>query len=330
MQLVSEVIDGAPFDRPARSIQRDERKLFEKPDPNLMRFVDANPPPLAVYAFPSAYEPIAFAPPRGVFEGKALRLEWQTINGRQPFYHRNADVDEIGYQICGERTQITECGTIELRPGQFSSIPVAVAHDNYGRSDIHLIFYVPGPAKPCVPPVAVGSYLATPFEGWEAKPMLEISTTGLGAPHCDVAYSMVDEVLLLKAALHCEDKMQVLEAPAPSGGVAWIYKAPGVWIGQAENDRTLDRTYVRHLCADEIQYQIEGRRTLVSQRGVVTLNPGDFTSIPMGCAFASVSDGPSKHLAILTSEHVPPVRAPDRLADADVLGFLEARATLSA
>lgn len=147
MKVVTEVIDGAPFARPERVVERDEMRLFERPGPNVVRFLTADLPQLAVYSFPTRYEPVQFAPPRGVFEGPSLRLEWQTMSahGRQPFYHRNTDVDEIGYQVCGERTLMSECGTIELRPGQFSAIPVSVAHDNYGRDDIHLIFYVPVP-----------------------------------------------------------------------------------------------------------------------------------------------------------------------------------------
>src|SRR5947199_7404845 len=56
------------------------------------------------------------------------------------------------------------------------------------------------------------------------------------------------------------------------------------------------RSYIRRLGADEIQYQVDGTRTLVTQRGVVTLEPGDFVTIPRGCAQASVSTGRSRHL----------------------------------
>ncbi len=323
VRIVDEIIDGFPTNRPVRTIKRDEKRFFDKPDPALMRFVTADVQPLGVYKFISKYEPVRFSPPRGVFEGPFLRLEWQTINGRQPFYHRNADVDEIGFQICGERTQLTELGTVELRPGQFSSIPVGVGHDNYGREDIHLIFYLHGPVEACVPPVELGEYKTPPFPGWEQRPMLEISTLCLGGPHCDVAYSVIDESLLLQAATRFEEKMAVLEAPATTGHVEWIYKAPRIWIGHTNLEPSGTRSYTRHLCADEIQYQVSGRRTLITQRGIVELEAGEFVCIPLGCAFASISQEPSQHVSLLTSENTPAVCEPDRFADMDFAGFLD-------
>ena len=324
MQLVTETISSLPFDRPDRVVQRDEARLFEMPSAHAMRFLTADLPALCVYRYPTRFEPIAFAPPRGVFEGPGLRVEWQTmpVNGRQPFYHRNADVDEIGYQVDGERTLMTECGTIEFEVGQFSRIPLGVAHDNHGRRDIHLIFYVPGPAKPGIAPVGHGEHRVPPFAGWEATPMVEALTNCLGGPHCDIAYSMADEELILGAAVGCSDPLEVLEPSGPPNETEWLYRAPGVWIGHTLLEPTAVRTYQRYISADEIQYQAEGTRTIVSQRGVVTLEPGDFTSIPRGCAYASVAQDRSKHLSLLTCTSTPPVREPDRIADPEVAGWL--------
>lgn len=324
MQIVTEVISGEPFDLPVRVIERDEARLFEPLPEAAMRFLVADLPPLAVYSFPVIYVPVQFARPRGVFEGDTLRLEWQTIDGRQPFYHRNADVDEISYQICGERTLMTECGTIEFGPGQFSRIPVGVAHDNYGREDIHLIFYVHGPAEPCLERVGHGKHLVPSFPGWQGKPMVEALTNCLGGPHCSIAYSMADEELILNAAARFPDPLEILEPKGAAGEMEWVYRAPKVWIGHTRLERTTERRYRRRLCADEIQYQAEGTRTVVSQRGVVTLNPGDFTCIPRGCAYAHVTDGPSKHLSFLTVEEAPPCVEPSRIAEPDVAAWLAA------
>lgn len=324
MNVVTEVISGAPFDRPERIIERNEGRLFEAPPAAAMRFLETNLPPLAVYSFPTAYVPVQFGPPQGVFEGDALRLEWQTINGRQPFYHRNADVDEIGYQICGERTLMTECGTLEFAPGQFSRIPLGIAHDNYGREDIHLIFYLPGPALAGIEPVGHGEHRIPPFPGWQAKPMVEVLTNGLGAPNCSIAYSMADEEMILNAAARFSDQLEILEPKGPAGATEWVYRAPKVWIGHTRLERTTVRLYQRRICADEIQYQAEGARTIVSQRGVVTLEPGEFTCIPQGCAYASLTEGPSKHLSVVTSEPVPPVKEPVRMADQNVSNWLAA------
>jgi mannose-6-phosphate isomerase-like protein (cupin superfamily) len=332
MKVVTEVISGEPFDRPERVIERDEARLFEAPPEAAMRFLESPLQPLAIYAFPAVYAPVEFARPQGVFEGDTLRLEWQTINGRQPFYHRNADVDEIGYQICGERTLMTECGTIEFRPGQFSRIPVGVAHDNYGREDIHLIFYLHGPAERGIEPVGHGEHRVPPFPGWQARPMVEVLTDCLGGPNCAIAYSMADEEMILNTATRFHDPLEVLEPKGPAGETEWIYRAPKVWIGHTRLERTEERHYRRRICADEIQYQAEGSRTIISQRGVVTLNPGEFTCIPKGCAYASIAEGLSKHLSVLTCEPVPPAKEPARAADPSVSAWLAAhdRARLEA
>jgi len=52
-----------------------------------------------VVHFPVEYRQQPFAPPRGVYENDKLRVEWQTMDNRQPFYTANCDVDEISYQI---------------------------------------------------------------------------------------------------------------------------------------------------------------------------------------------------------------------------------------
>ncbi len=326
MQVVTEVISSIPFDRPDRVIERDEARLFEMPGPRVMRFLTADLPPLAVYSLPVRYEPVEFAPPRGVFEGPALRLEWQTMsrNGRQPFYHRNADVDEIGYQVYGERTLMTECGTVEFQVGQFARIPVGAAHDNYGHDDIHILFYMHGPIKTGIAPVGWSAHRVPPYVGWQAKPMVETLTNCLGGPHCDLAYSMIDEELLLGAGAHASDLLEVLEPSGPEGTTEWIYRAPKVWIGHTRLGCTLKRRYERKLCVDEIQYQVEGTRTIISQRGVITMHPGDFTCIPKGCAHASITEGPSKHISVLTSEPTPAIRKAGRIAEIDVGAWLAA------
>lgn len=325
MQVVTEVISGEPFERPERIIERDEARLFEAPPAAAMRFLAADLPPLAIYNIPMIYEEIPFSRPKGVFEGTSLRLEWQMMSGRQPFYHRNADVDEIGYQICGERALITECGTVNFAPGQFSRIPVGVAHDNYGQQDIHLIFYLHGPAEPGIKPVGHGQHLVPPFPGWEAKPMIEALTNAMGAPGGLIAYSMTDETMLLDTAVRFPDPLEVLEPRGPAGETEWVYRAAKVWIGHTRLESVAERRYRRRLCADEIQFQVEGSRTIVSQRGVVTLGPGDFTCIPRGCAHASITQESSRHLSVLTVEDVPPALEAVRLADPDVAGWLAAQ-----
>lgn len=325
MNVVTEVINGRPFDLHERMIQRDETALFTPVPPQAQKFLGTELSPLEVCTFPVIFAPMPFARPRGVFEGPALRLEWQTLNGRQPFYHRNADVDEIGYQICGERALITECGTIQFERGQFSRIPVGVAHDNYCVDDIHLIFYMHGPAKPGLEPVGHGEHRAPPFAGWEAKPAIDAMTNAMGGPGGAISYSMADEQLIIDAARDCTDLLEILEPSGPAGEVEWVYRAPKVWIGHTRLKPMAERRYQRSICAEEIQFQAEGVRTILSQRGVVTLSPGDFVTIPRGCSYTNVVEGPSTHLSLLVTEPTPPVERPNRAADPDVLGWLARR-----
>ena len=322
MGIVREVINSRPFDGADRTIHRDEAKLFEAVPAPAMRFLGTELPPLDVFTVPVVYEPVPFAPPRGVFEGSVMRLEWQPLNGRQPVSRRNADVDEIGFQICGERALITECGTVQFKVGQFSRIPVGVAHDNYCEDDIHLIFYVHGPATPGIEPVGHAEHKVPPFAGWEAKPTIDAMTNAMGGPGGAISYSMADEQLIVDAARDCEDPLEILEPKGSPGETEWVYRAPKVWIGHTCLEKTGERLYHRSIGADEIQFQAEGSRTIVSQRGVVTLSPGDFVTIPRGCSYANVAEGASKHLSVLVTEATPPVETPSRQADPDVLGWL--------
>jgi mannose-6-phosphate isomerase-like protein (cupin superfamily) len=325
MPITWECIDALPFDEPTLQVLRNEELLLTAPAaPATKLWQDYEP--LAVYRFPTMYEPVGYAPPRGVFEGPYLRLEWQTMNFRQPFYHRNTDVDELSFQVCGERTLMTEFGTVELRPGDFTRIPVGVAHDNFGRRGIHLLFYLHGPAQACVESARTADYKVPAFDGWQPKRLVEVMTHCLGGPHCDVAASLIDEELLLKEAERSSSRIEVIKAGGNDGELAWLYKAPKVWIGHTVLEkRAVTRRYTRHRCADEIQYQVRGRRTLVTQRGTVTLDPGEFVYIPFGCAFASVVEEASEHISVLSSERAAPVPEPVRRADVKSLQFLVAR-----
>ena len=98
MGVVYETVDIFPFTASPGVLRRSEELLLGPPVPNFLNLGE-NFAPLESVHFPPEYEPVEFAPPTGVFEGHYLRLEWQIMNFRQPFYHRNADVDELSFQI---------------------------------------------------------------------------------------------------------------------------------------------------------------------------------------------------------------------------------------
>ena len=312
MPIVTELLDGFPIDDGVLEIQRDEELLLTKPELKFVKLTDHKP--LQVIHFPTEYVPQPFSPPKGVYESDYLRVEWQQMKGRQPFYHRNADVDELSYQVSGPRTTMTEYGTVEMRPGNFSRIPVGVAHDNYGRESVHLLFYIPAPVLEVVPIALRGEYLSEPFQGWKSRKIEELITNCLGgqAPDCDIALSYTDETLLLKKAKGLEESIRfpvVKPSPEASGETEWLYKSKHVWLGFTRHAGGVVKdptVYKRHRRAEEIQAQVKGKRTIVSQRGIVQLEPGDFVSIPYGVAFTDVADGESEHISILTFNVTPP------------------------
>ena len=321
MGVVTEIIDSFPVDDKVLRLSRNEELLLTKPEPGVMKFwrdYDL----LTAYHQPTKYFESKFAPPLGIYESDFVRVEWQKLNQRQPFYHRNADVDEISYHVSGQRWLITEKGTVELQEQEFTRIPVSVAHDNRGIDDVHLIFYIPAPVTECVQAAGVTKYSNPPFPGWEAKNIPEMMTECLGAMGCDVSVSMIDENLLLEAGKTESEPIKVLKG-SKTDETEWLYKSKLVWLGTTTLTKTHGDVYTRHRRADEIQCQIKGHRTLVTQRGTIELDPGDFTCIPLGTAFTDIVDGESTHISVLTRWPAPPKREVSKRATETSIQLVE-------
>ena len=318
MKSVTEIVDAYPENETLMHIERDEKLLFAKPGPPVSKFLQ-DYPLLEVIHFDSEYSTSAFAPPRDVYSSEHVRIEWQKMNQRQPFYHRNADVDEISFHICGKRTLMSERGSVDLHPGDFARIPVFTAHDNYGIEDVHLIFYLTAPAEEQARPSRQTEFKIPPFPNWSPKQITEVITECLGTPGCDRAHSLVDENMILNAASNSKiapiNVINAYEASSASSETQWLYKSKLVWLGSTTLRETDGETYRRHRRADEIQCQIKGSRTLITQRGSVVLEPGDFVSIPLGTAFTSVPKGESTHLSVLTRIPAEPKAVIDRTAE---------------
>jgi len=304
MRVVRECIDAFPFTADPYVIERRETLLLAEPLPAQVKTLRTHAP-IAVTHFGTTHVRQAFAPPRGVYESQDIRIEWQNMQGRQPFYHRNCGVDELSFQVCGERTLMSELGTVELRPGDFSRLPDGVAHDNFGRQDVHLLFYLPGPVAELMPEDRTAQYEAVPFVGWQAAVINELVTEGVGGPGQDLVFAPTDETLLLQHAQHDSARIRVLRAT--SVDLQWLYRSAGTAIGHMFAHAADGCTYTRHRDADEIQYQISGHRILVTQRGVVQLVPGDFVQIPRGVAFTSIHCAPSAHIALVSVTPIPRV-----------------------
>ncbi|MEU8898707.1 hypothetical protein [Nocardia sp. NPDC048505] len=322
MSVVIEDIVTMTSEVPLRSIRRDERDLLAPPHPGTLPIkLWRDHPPLTVVHFPQRYRAQPFAPPRGVYENDQIRIEWQTMDNRQPFYHRNCDVDEISYQIDGERTLMTELGTIEHRPGEFSRIPRGVAHDNYGRTESHLLFYIPAPVTEIGSAVRTSAAVLPPFPGWQPGQLNEAVTQCMGSPGHDITVFPIDEHALLNRVGAESERMSVF---AVEPGSNPLFATDRFRLGTHTFTAEGARRYRRTLDADEIQYQISGVRTLVTQRGIVDLEPGDFVRIPLGIAHASVGRDEGAYLSLLSDRALPQVAETSRTAEPCTAERLEA------
>jgi uncharacterized cupin superfamily protein len=279
--------------------------------------------PVEVVHVQVAYEPRAFSPPLWVYENEDVRIEHQDMNGRQPFYHRNADVDELSYQVTGPRQLITEIGTVELEPGDFVNIPVGVAHDNWGRQEIHLLFYVKAPVARQLEPVRRSR--PHEFRDWEPAIVPEMISAGAGLT---VAR---DERLLLAHAEHDPRRLEVLHAEPAAGeapGIQWAYKGETFWLGWSQLARATGSAYRRNLNFEELQFQLEGKRTLITEAGCVDLEPGDFVKVPRGVAHTSITDG-ARHLVMYSALPLKRLVEPVRTGELRTLERIDKLRTLT-
>jgi mannose-6-phosphate isomerase-like protein (cupin superfamily) len=316
MATVYEDVMVLGSDEPLRTLERDEQLLLAAPHPSPVPVkLWRDHPALPIVHFPQQYEAQPFAPPRDVYENAQIRIEWQTMDNRQPFYHRNCDVDEISYQIAGPRTLMTELGVVEHRPGEFSRIPRGVAHDNHGRKESHLLFYLPAPVDELIVGERTSETTMPPFSGWQPRPVNEAITECMGTVGHDIAVFGIDEQQLLSQARHEKARLQVLRAPT-TPGITWVYGAPTVRLGAAALPAGEDGMhYRRTLDADEIHYQISGRRTVVTQRGIAELVPGDFVRIPLGTAHTSITTERAEFLIVQSGRELPQIAKTSRTAD---------------
>ena len=137
-----------------------------------------------------------------------------------------------------------------------------------------------------------------PFPGWEGKNSIEYITEHLSEMGTDTSTFYTNERMLLDNADTSSERMAVVRASG-SQGLEWMYKSENIWIGfnSCANDQG-DR-YTRHRMAHELQIQTKGRRSLVTQRGTLHMEPGDFATIPLGCAFTSVAHEESVYIVVL-------------------------------
>jgi mannose-6-phosphate isomerase-like protein (cupin superfamily) len=304
MGIVSETMSAFPFDEEPIARSRDEALLLAVPESAV---VAARPnPPIEVIHFGVTYLPKPFSAPKWVYQNADVKIEWQDMKGRQPHYHRNLDVDEMSYQVAGSRQLLSELGSVDLGPDDAVRIPVGVAHDNWGKGEVHVLFYVSAP---------VHDELATvrrsephEFKDWPPSTVVESVTTGSVREN-----HLADERLLMEYAYQDERRLAVIRAADPGPRTSWRWKARSVWLGVTTVAWSRGVDYQRHMNVDEVQFQLVGRRTLVTQSGVVDIEPGDFAQVPTGCAHASICGDHSRWLTIVSKLPFEQVAEPTKV-----------------
>ena len=67
-----------------------------------------------------------------VLEGDSLRVATEYIAGREAQLTRAADHDLVYLQFCGRSIIESECGVVELEPGEIALVPAAISHRSAG------------------------------------------------------------------------------------------------------------------------------------------------------------------------------------------------------
>ena len=137
----------------------------------------------------------------------------------------------------------------------------------------------------------------------------------MAAADHDVTVFGVDEQLLLEQVHQEDQRMAVLRAD-PGQDVTWLYTTDRIRLGMVTTTPGGQRRYRRTLDADEIQYQAHGHRTLITQRGILDLEPGDFVRIPLGISHASVVTEPGDYVSLLSHQELHQVAETARTANA--------------
>jgi len=183
-----------------------------------------------------------------------------------------------------------------------------VAHDNWGRQEIHLLFYVQDRMQELLPTVRRSEPHV--FRDWQPATVTEM----LGDGNVRV-FQQSDERLLTEQVHADERRLLVSRVADGQTGTTWVWQSPDVWIGMTRLAASPGTAYQRHRLAEEVQYQVAGRRTLISQHGCAELEPGDFVKLPRGCAFTSLCEGEASYITLLSVAPLQRLAAPTRQAE---------------
>jgi mannose-6-phosphate isomerase-like protein (cupin superfamily) len=236
-----------------------------------------------------------------VWEGDTLRITVENLTGCEEQLTRAADHDVIYFQFCGRSTVESECGGVELEPGDFVLLPAAICHRSTGTDEClrvrvatrELVNLGVDPEKP----VKETTFKVRPSEPFAGQGNGKASQNGqtlehitFWDPQSDVWVER-DPVALIGAVTDGARPVKKIRGfdyftgMTGKGGA----KAPVLYTGKefridVYNLEEEQRGFHRGCDEDEIWFQFRGHSLNHTEWGAMELDAGQTAMIPRGIA----------------------------------------------
>jgi mannose-6-phosphate isomerase-like protein (cupin superfamily) len=237
-----------------------------------------------------------------IWEGDSLRIATEHIDGIEEQLTRAADHDLQYFQFCGRSKIESECGVVELQPGEVVLIPAAISHRSTGTDDClrvrvgsrELVNFGVDPEKPLVET----KFRVRPSEAFTRQDHgRQDHQNGRALEHISFWDSQSDvwierdPVALIGSVTDGARPVKKIRAfdyftgMTGKGGA----KAPVLYDGKefrvdVYNLEEEQRGFHRGCDEDEIWFQFRGRSLNHTEWGAMELEAGQTAMIPRGIA----------------------------------------------
>ena len=236
-----------------------------------------------------------------VWEGATLRIAAEQIQGREAELTRAGDYDLFFFQFSGSSTVESECGTVDLEPGDIVLVPSGIAHRSTGKGEClrlrimskEAVNFGVDPDKP----LTETSFKVAHSDPLPSSKAVKAADSDRAVEHISFWDPTSDIWIERKPAelLDC-----VTEGSRPfkklrsfdyftgmtgKGGA----RAPVLYTGNefridCYNLEGQQRGFHRGLDEDEIWFQFRGHAVNDTEWGKVELDPGETAYVPRGIA----------------------------------------------
>ncbi len=237
-----------------------------------------------------------------VWEGATLKIAAEQIRGEESELTRAADYDLFFFQFSGSSMVESECGTVELDPGEIMLVPSGIAHRSTGKGEClrlsvmskEIVSFGVDPDKPLT---------ETKFKVTHSDPL---PAENSAAPAADSSRALEHVSFWDPASdIWIERKPSELFGCVTEGSRpfkklrAFDYftgmtgkggaRAPVLYTGNefridCYNLEGQQRGFHRGLDEDEIWFQFRGHAANDTEWGIVELDPGETAYVPRGIA----------------------------------------------